>query len=103
MTQERYQEAAEHYATRARRGRSFAERGASPHLGITEGDIAAVTKAAERDELAAEVLSKLASGWVLVPAKSTNEMNDAGDKLLDDTLEAAANVWDAMIAAAPKP
>lgn len=42
-------------------------------------------------------------GWQLVPVEPTREMKDAGDELLTDTVECSHNVWNAMIAAAPKP
>ncbi len=38
------------------------------------------------------------AGWKLVPVEPTAEMYDAGDKQL-----ATKQVWDAMLAAAPKP
>lgn len=43
------------------------------------------------------------AGWVMVPVKPTEAMKDVGDELLDDTIECAHNVWNAMIAAAGEP
>lgn len=60
----------------------------------------------------AEFLSKLASGWVLVPGEATDEMCVAGVEGYESAKSAARDgvetdptqsCWDAMIAAAPKP
>jgi hypothetical protein len=112
MTQERYQEAAEYYAARAKQGRRYASHGPSAHLQITEREIARVIEHAERDELAAEVLAKLASGWVLVPEEPTPEilqaMHDgplcASEYQMDEKAKAwLIDMYNAAIAAAPKP
>lgn len=41
-----------------------------------------------------------AADTVLVPVEPNQEMLDAGDALLDDTVECSRNVWDAMLRAA---
>ena len=46
---------------------------------------------------------RAAAEWcAVVPMEPTEAMLEAGDALLDDTVECAHNVWNAMIAAAPE-
>ena len=47
-------------------------------------------------------LRKAAEKCVMVPMEPTEAMLEAGDDLLDDTVECAHNVWHAMLAAAPE-
>lgn len=89
MTQERYQEAAEHV--------------------VREGGL---THTCATCKVALEALSKLASGWVLVPGEPTPEilqaMHDgplcASEYQMDEKAKAwLIDMYNAAIAAAPKP
>jgi hypothetical protein len=100
MTQDnRYQEAAEQFYALIRQ-----------HIGQPDSTAGVGLRA---DRLAAEVLTKLASGWVLVPAKPTQEMISKGGYINSEWLNdnapigqqryerPVAEVYKAMIAAAP--
>lgn len=110
MTQERYQEAAEWFEQQALRLRDYA--GAGGRYRVGSGEIKRATEEAERHELAASVLSKLASGWVLVPAEPVREMIAAAHDgplgadehtITDKTKQWLIDMYKAFIAAAPKP